>query len=130
MASRSTIGSVAAELVTRGVPRYDPDPESPAWDGPELCWWTHHPEPARHRPRTYLGVTGITDGHEWQLAIASCSCCDAVVRTELVDLDGDTFCSLSFWPGLDAAIRLHRHTDGLMQRHLERLIAAEGLLNE
>jgi hypothetical protein len=45
MADFLTIGEITAELVARGIPRYDPDPMDTNWHGPSPCWWIHYPEP-------------------------------------------------------------------------------------
>ena len=121
MADFLTIGEITAELVAKGIPRYDHNPTDRDWHGPEPCWWSHHPEPGHGIPQTYLGNTGGTYDNEWQFSIASCACCDAVVRTELVDIHGETFSTIALWPGLDAAIRFHRYASELLEADLERI---------
>ncbi len=122
MADFLTIGEITAELLARGIPRYDHNPADRNWHVPSPCWWIHHPEPGPAIPRTYVGIEGDTDGHDWQFSIASCACCDAVVRTELVDIHGETLSTIALWPGLDAAIRFHRHASELLEADLERII--------
>ena len=122
MADFLTIGEITAELVARGIPRYDPDPMDTNWHGPSPCWWIHSPEPGPNIPKAYLNLEGESDGNEWQFSIASCACCDAVVRTELIDIHGETFSYIALWPGLDAAIRFHRHASELLEADMERII--------
>ena len=119
------IDEVASELVSRGIPKYDHNPRDRDWKGPSPCWWVVHLEPLPELPRTALGISGDTDGYEWQLEVSTCSFCDAVVCTELIDEDGHTFASVQFWPGLDVAIRLHRHTRELWEAEMERFMRKE-----
>ena len=123
MADFLTIGEIAAELVARGIPRYDGEQDDPNWHGPIPAWWIHHPEPRPNVPKSYLNLIGDTDGDEWQFSIASCACCDAVLRTELIDIHGETFSYIALWPGLDAAIRFHRHATELLEADMERIIS-------
>jgi len=117
----NTIGAVTAELVAQGLPKYDHNPADRNWRGPACCWWTHHPEPEPQSPRIIIGVDGITGEHEWQFAVCSCHCCDAIVRIELVNIDGGTIGILPFWPGLKEAINLHRHVTRLWEAELDRM---------
>ncbi len=116
----NTIPEVAAELVALGIAKYDPDPASRNWHGPSPCWWIHHPEPETGAPRTGLSISGESGNYEWQFALTSCRCCDAIARVELVDEDGYTIGALPFWPGLAAAIKLHRHITELWLAELAR----------
>ncbi len=118
--SPKTIGEIAAELVALGIAKYDPDPGSRDWQGPSPCWWIHHPEPDTGAPRTVIGISGESDGAEWQFALASCPCCDVIASVELVDEDGGTIGALPFWPGLAAAIKLHRYITELWLDELAR----------
>jgi hypothetical protein len=121
MADFLTIGEITAELVARGIPRYDGEPGDRDWHGPMPSWWIHHPEPGPNVPKSYLNLIGESDGNEWQLSVASCACCDAVLRTELIGIHGETFSYIALWPGLDAAIRFHRHATELLEADLERI---------
>ena len=116
MADFLTIGEITAELVARGIPL------DPTWRS-SPSWWIHHPEPGPNVPKSYLNLIGDTDGYEWQLSVASCACCDAVLRTELIDIHGETFSYIALWPGLDAAIRFHRHATELLEADMERIIS-------
>jgi hypothetical protein len=116
-----TIGAVAAELVAQGLPKYDHNPADRDWHGPASCWWVHHPEPRPRAPRTVIGIDGITGDHAWQFSIHSCHCCDAIVRTELVNIEGHSIGLLPFWPGLEAAVTLHRHVTRLWEAELDRM---------
>ena len=118
----TTIGTVASELVSRGLPKYDHDPADRDWHGPDQCWWIHHPAEGPPRPQTVLGILGHSNDHEWQFAICSCACCENVARTELVDEDGYTIAVLPFWPGLKGAIRMHRHASVLWEAELQRFV--------
>ena len=119
------IDEVVAELVARGIPKYDHDPRDRDWKGPSPCWWVHHPEPGPTAPQTCVLLAGSTEDHEWQLEVSTCSCCDAVVCTQLIDEDGSTFGSVVFWPGLDAAIRFHQHASHLWEAEMERFMLKE-----
>ena len=119
----TTIGQIAAELVRHGLPKYDHSDDTDSWEGPDQCWWIDHQPPAENRPRTFLGVNGVTHGYCWQFTIASCSCCDAVTCVELLDEDGIAFSAMPFWPGLSEAIALHRHLTRLWDAEVERLLA-------
>ncbi len=116
----NTIGEITAELVAQGIAKYDHNPASRNWHGPSPCWWVHHPEPDTGAPRTVLGISGESDGEEWQFSLGSCPCCDVIARVELVDEDGGTIGALPFWPGLEEAIKLHRQVNQLWLAELAR----------
>ena len=120
-----TIDEVAAELVARGIPKYDHEGKGGDWHGLDPYWSVRHPEPSPTAPQTSLQLAGSTDGHEWQLKVNTCACCDAVVSTQLIDEDGEPFTSVRFWPGLDAAIRLHQHASELWGQEVERFLRKE-----
>ena len=115
-----TIAEITAELVGKGLPKHDPNPADRDWPGSANCWMVHHLEPGPDTPRTVLNINGTTAGHDWQFVIVSCCCCDVAISTELISSDGGYIGELSFWPGLEMAIKLYRHVSGLWTAELER----------
>ncbi len=115
------LGDVTGELVLRGIPRYDHNPESRSWLGSDNCWWIHRPPSNGEGPQALLCCEGTSDdGHHWRFEVETCCCCDVISSLELVDDGGGSIASFPWWPGLDAVINLHRQISGLWLAELER----------
>ncbi len=118
-----TLAQVTAELVSRGLPKYDRTPSCREWRPPsENCWWVHRPPAEGDDDLTViLCCEGISDdGDQWRFAVESCPCCDCIASVELISDHGGSIASFPWWPGLDAVISLHRQISGLWLAELER----------
>ena len=105
-----TISTVAAQLVSCGVPKVD-RADTPRADARGATWWIHRPEQEPGEPAIVLGILGPRGslplfgnqtGRHQILALGNEA--GEVYRTELVDCIGTTMATLEFWPGLTAAI--------------------------
>ena len=118
----ATISTVTGELVKRGIPLVPFDASA---DAMPPSGWAVMERPAdapEHAPRQSISlyVSHRPDGEDAALIRAhTCSCCDRIVRVDLLDADHDLFASLAFWPGLDRALRIHRRLEAMAWESLE-----------
>jgi hypothetical protein len=118
--SAQTIGAITAELVRRGIPRWDK-----ASHHPPICWWIYTDKDDEEVQ--CIHIAGRTEkDEEWQLEVICCLCHGHVGVVNVIDGDiAAVVASLQVWPGLTEAIEFALLALKLWKTELECRLAEE-----
>ena len=101
-----TISDVTAELVARGIPRSDHGSYPPE----RTVWWVwDRSEPSSDEVLANLVIAGVSNGIAWQMGVFRVDGFEEIAGVNFIGgicEEQDPIGTLSFWPGLDAAIAM------------------------